>query len=84
MTFKVSIKNGGFNSKTTLKIMSKKSQCSKNCILKILNVSSFSIKLFLISHSQKQLPQNSEGKTCLLLEAKHYHLLEAPGIFEII
>ena len=54
MTFKISVKNGGFNSKTTVKIMSKKSgQCSKNRILKILNDSSFSIKLFLTSHSQK-------------------------------
>ena len=51
---KISVKNGGFNSKTTVKIMSKKSgQCSKNRILKILNDSSFSIKLFLTSHSQK-------------------------------
>ena len=46
MTFKISIKNGGFNFKTTLKIMSKTSQCLKNWILKILNDSSFSINFF--------------------------------------
>ena len=37
MTFKISIKNGGFNSKTNLKVMSKTSQYSKNWILEILN-----------------------------------------------